>query len=148
MNANPFYPFAQLDPSSFDLSKMIAAAKVPGVDAQALLEAHKKNIEALAQANAIAVEGIQALAKRQMEIMTQTMTEASKAYSNLQAATTPGDKTQVLTDVTKQAFEQALENMRALADTVSQSNRTAMEVISKRVTDGLDEIRDLAKKSG
>lgn len=148
MNSNPFSPFGQLDPSSFDLSKMIAAAKVPGVDAQALLESHKKNIEALAQANAVAIEGIQSLAKHQMDIMTRTMNEASKAYSSLHAATTPSDKTQVLTDLTKQAFEQALENMRAMADTVSQSNRTAMDVISKRVSDGLDEIRDLAKKSG
>lgn len=148
MTTNPFAAFTQLDPSTFDLSKLINAAKVPGVDAQALLDTHKKNIEALAQANAVAIEGMQALAKRQMEIMTQTMSEASKACASLTTAANPGQKADVLTDMTKQAFEQALENMKVLADTVNQSNRNALDVIAKRVSTGLDEIRDIAKKTG
>lgn len=146
MSTNPFFPFGNSDAPSFDLSKLLSAAKVPGVDVQALVSAQSKNIEALAKANALAIEGIQAVAKRQMEIMTQTMTEASKAVSSLNMTSDPREKTQVLTDLTKQAFEQALENMRVLADLVSQSNRNALEVISKRVTEGLDEVRDLAKK--
>jgi phasin family protein len=146
MSTNPFFPFGNSDASNFDLSKLLNAAKVPGVDVQALLNAQSKNIEALTKANALAIEGIQAVAKRQMEIMTQTMAEASKAVSSLNMTSDPREKTQVLTDLTKQAFEQALENMRVLADLVSQSNRNALEVISKRVTEGLDEVRDLAKK--
>jgi phasin family protein len=146
MSTNPFSPFGNADAANFDFSKLLNAAKVPGVDVQALLNAQSKNIEALAKANALAIEGIQAVAKRQMEIMTQTMTEASKAVNSLSQVADPREKTQVLTNLTKQAFEQALDNMRVLADMVSQSNRTALDVISKRVSEGLDEVRDLSKK--
>ncbi|MGD9842718.1 MAG: phasin family protein [Steroidobacteraceae bacterium] len=146
MNSNPFSPFGSANPANFDLTKLLDAAKVPGVDVQALLSAQSKNIEALAKANSMAIEGMQAVAKRQMEIMTQTMAETSKVASSLNMTADPREKAQLLTNLTKQAFEQALENMRVLADMVSQSNRNALDVISKRVSDGLDEVRDLAKK--
>lgn len=55
-------PFA-----SFDLSKMFADMKLPGLDPAALAAAQQKNFEALTAANKRAYEGYQALAKRQVK---------------------------------------------------------------------------------
>lgn len=146
MNTNPFFPFGSFDADRFDLTKLLGATQIPGVDMQALLAAQSKNIEALAEANKLAMEGMQAIAKRQMEILTQTMSEASKAASTLTASGDPREKMMQQTQLAKTAFEQAIANMRELADMVQQSNRQAADIISKRVSSGLEEVKDLTRK--
>ena len=49
--------------------------KIPGVDLGAVVEARRKDIEALTQANQQAYQGMQALAQRQAEILKETMSE-------------------------------------------------------------------------
>ncbi len=79
---NPFNPFANVDFSKFDMSKfditkMMGDVKIPGFDVQAIMDAQRKNIEALNAANQTAVQGMQAVAQRQAEILTQAMNEIS-----------------------------------------------------------------------
>lgn len=146
MNTNPFFPFGGMDADRFDLTKLLSSTKLPGVDVQALLAAQSKNIEALAEANKLAMEGMQAIAKRQLEILTQTMAEASRAASGMTATGDPRDKLVQQTQLAKTAFEQAMTNMRELADMVQKSNREAADIISKRVSAGLEEVKELAGK--
>lgn len=75
MANNPFNPFATMDFSKFDLSKMLGDMKVPGFDMQAAMDAQRKNIEALTAANQTAVQGMQAGAQQQAEILSQAMNE-------------------------------------------------------------------------
>ncbi len=82
MSTNPFNPFTNVDFSKFDLSKfdmtkMMGDVKIPGFDMQAIMDAQRKNIEALNAANQTAVQGIQAVAQRQAEILSQAMSEVS-----------------------------------------------------------------------
>ena len=65
---------------SFDPNKligqfqtMLTQYKLPGVDIGKLIAAQQRNLEAVAEANRVAVEGIQALAKRQVEVVQETM---------------------------------------------------------------------------
>ena len=53
-------PFADMD-----VQKMMGEFKLPNVDVDAVVAAQKKNIEALTSANQLAVEGMQAIARRQ-----------------------------------------------------------------------------------
>lgn len=147
MSINPFFPFRTgFDPTQFDLSSMMSNFKMPGVDMQALLSAQAKNIEALTQANKAAMEGMMAVAKRQMEILNQTMTEASKAVGTATTVGDPRDKVVQQTELAKAAFEQAIVNMRELADMVQKANREATDVITQRVSAGLEEVKSLAKR--
>jgi hypothetical protein len=64
---------------SFDPNKligqfqtMLTQYKLPGVDIGKLIAAQQRNLEAVAEANRV-VEGIQALAKRQVEVVQETM---------------------------------------------------------------------------
>src|SRR3954468_24323841 len=67
-----------------DFTRMFSEMKMPAVpDMEALLAAHKRNMEALSSANRIALEGAQAVAKRHMEIMQQTMAELSETMRSL-----------------------------------------------------------------
>lgn len=152
MSSNPFFPFGggfdptKFDPTKFDMSSLMNNVKLPGVDIQALLAAQAKNIEALTQANKAAMEGMQALAKRQMEILNQTMTETAKVVSGMTAVGDPREKVAQQTELAKTAFEQAIANMRELADMVQKSNREAADIITQRVSAGLEEVKNLAAK--
>src|SRR3546814_6364865 len=76
--------------------------KLQGLDAQALVEYQKRNLEAFASANKIALEGAQAVIRRQAEIVRQGVEDASKALSELSAAGTPQDKLTKQVELAKQ----------------------------------------------
>ena len=131
-----------------DLTKMMGEFKLPGVDPEALAATQKKNIEALTNANQLAVEGLQAVARRQMEIFQQTMTEATKQAQEMMSAEEPQAKAAKQAEIVKVAYEKALSNMRELADMVRHSNTEAISVVNNRVTESLEELREALDKSG
>lgn len=130
-----------------DVQKVMGEFKVPNVDVDAVVAAQKKNIEALTSANQLAVEGMQAVAKRQTEILRQTVEELQKNVQALMENGAPEAKVAKGTELTKLAFEKAISNMKELSEMVVKSNGEAFDVINKRVAESLDEIRDIAKKT-
>lgn len=141
-----FNPFANFDMTQFDVNKMLANFNMPGMDMEAMLAAQRKNIEALAEANKLAVEGMQAVAKRQAEILAQAMTEVSSVAQQLTQGGNPQDMSSKQGELVKQAFEKALANMRELAEMVNKSNAEAFAVINKRFSESLVELKSLAPK--
>lgn len=129
------FPFLNVD-----VKKMLGDFKIPSVDIDSLVGASRKNIEALGEANKIAFEGYQAVARRQAEILRETMTEAAGLLRG-GAVRDVGKAPEVL----KQALESALANMRELAEMTSKANSEAFEVISRRLSENLDELRGAAK---
>ena len=152
MANNPFNPFANVDFSKFDfskfdLSKALGDVKIPGFDMQAMMDAQRKNIEALTAANQTAVQGMQAVAQRQAEILSQAMSEISTVAQQLSgSASNPQELTAKQTELARKAFEQALANARELAEMVSKSNTEAFAIINKRVTESLQELKSLVVK--
>lgn len=128
-------------------STMLSTYKVPGLDVGALVESQKKNVEALTSANRVVFEGLQAVAKRQAEILQETMNEASKAIDSLAKAGSPQDVAAKQAELAKTAFERALSNMRELADMVTKANENASSKINERITASLDEIKAMALKA-
>jgi phasin family protein len=124
-----------------DVTKFLGDYKVPGVDVDSLLASQRKNIEAITAANQLAVEGLQAVLRRQAEILRQSLEESSALMSDLMAAGSPEDKAAKQTDLVKTAFEKALANSRELAELVAKSNTEAAEILSKRFSESLDELK-------
>lgn len=152
MANNPFNPFANVDFSKFDfskfdLSKALGDVKIPGFDLEAAVAAQRKNIEALTAANQAAVQGLQAVAQRQAEILSQAINEVSTVAQQLSGAgTNPQELTAKQAELARKAFEQALANARELAEMVSKSNTEAFAIINKRVTESLQELKSLVVK--
>ena len=132
---------------NMDITKMMADFKLPGLDMDGLMATQRKNIEAVQAANKLAMEGLQAIAQRQTEILRQTMEEMSKMMSEMMSAGTPEDRVAKQADLMKTAFERALSNMREMAEMIAKSNTEAAEVISTRVSENLEEIKSMAKSA-
>ena len=135
-------PFLDGDFTQYsDFKKWSEQFQIPGVDMQSMMEAQRKNFEAITQANRIAIEGAQAMAQRQAEILRTTMEEASKVMSDLAASGTPEERLAKQADVVREAFERAVSNMRELAEMGAKSNSEALELINKRISESLTEIK-------
>lgn len=132
----------------FDVTKLMGDFKVPGVDLEVLVASQKKNIEALTQANKTAFEGMQALAKRQAELLRQTMEEVTAAGKQMAEPGTAQEKAAKQAEMAKNAFERALENMREMSEMVTKANDEAAKLLNKRFMQMLDEYRDALLSAG
>ncbi|KAF0097629.1 MAG: phasin family protein [bacterium] len=124
-----------------DVTKMMSEFKMPGVDMEAILNSQRKNIEALTAANRLAFEGVQAMMKRQTEILRQTMQEVAEATQGMTATTSPQEKLAKQTTLAKEAFEHAVTNMRELSEMVAKSNSEVFELLNVRLGQVIDEVR-------
>jgi phasin family protein len=129
-----------------EFAKMMKQYNIPNVDMDALVASRKKDLEALTQANRVAFEGLQAVAKRQAEILQETMNEAAKIVDALAKAGSPQDVAAKQAEIAKEGFEKALSNMRELAEMVAKANQEATDTINARISASLDEIKEMALK--
>ncbi len=130
-----------------DITKMLADFKVPGLDVEPMIAAQKKNIEALTEANQLVFAGVQAVMKRQAEILQASLEQARAVASEIMVPGSPEAKVAKQAEVVQTAFQAALANMKELADLVTKSNTEAGNVISKRVTESLEEIKAAVVKA-
>ncbi|CAK0753927.1 Phasin [Azospirillaceae bacterium] len=136
------YPFFEMD-----VSKMLAEFKLPGVDVDAIMSSQRRNIEAVTAANQLAIEGMQAVVRRQAEILRQTMEETGAMLTEMMTAGAPEEKVAKQAELVKSAFEKALANMKELAEMVAKSNTEAANVISRRVSESLEELKGAIAKA-
>ena len=138
----------EFDPSKLmgEFQNMLKKYHLPGVDIEALVSSQKKNVEAVVNANRIAVEGMQAMAKRQAEVFQEAMREATQAVGSLTKASSPQDLAAKQTELMKTAFEKSVATMRELAEILTKSSQEATKTINAQITASLEEIRNLALK--
>ncbi len=126
-----------------DFTKHLTAA-MPGFSPDALVAAQQKNMDALVEANKAAAAGYQDLFKKQMEIFEQTMAEARKHMAALEKGPLDPEKTKAQAELAKAAFEKALANMQALAESAQKANAEAFDIVSARIKESLSELREMA----
>jgi phasin family protein len=135
---NPFF--------DVDMTKVMADMRMPALDVESVVATQRKNIEAFTQANQLAVEGFQAIARRQVEIAKQAFEEFQSALRELTQPGSPEERVAKHAEYSKHALEKGVANAREIAEIVTKANSEAMAVLNKRVSETLDEVRDFAKK--
>jgi phasin family protein len=131
-----------------DFARLFADLKFPAMpDMDAFLSANRKNMETLTAANRIALEGAQAVARRHMEIMQQSLAEMNDAVTALATTETPQAKAARQAELIKRAYEHAVANMTELRDLIQRSNEEAMQLLNKRFGEAMDEVKAMAEKA-
>jgi phasin family protein len=130
----------------FDVTKIMADFRFRPVDVEALMACQRRNIEALSQANQLAVEGMQAVAKRQIEIARQAIEDVSALLRDLAQPTSTEDRITKNTEYAKQMLEKSANHGREITMLATKAGTEAADVLRKRASEGLDEFCDLAKK--
>jgi len=131
---------------AFDMTKAFGDMKLPGLDVEAVAASQRKNLEAFTQANQLAVEGAQSLARRQVEIVRQAVDEASQALREWTEAGAPEDRIAKSVELTKLAYEKGIANARELTELATKASTDVFSVMTRRFSEGFDELRLYAKK--
>ena len=132
-----------------DMMKMLAEWRVPGMpDVEQLAAAQRRNFEALSAANKVALEGAQAVARRHMGILQQSMSEMTQAMQSMAGAQDPQARATKQAEMLKAAYERAVGNMREVADLIQKSNAEALSLLNQRFTEAMDEVKQLTAKKG
>lgn len=128
----------------FDFQKAFSAMKIPSMpDMEVVLGAYRRNLEALSEANRVALEGAQTVARRHMEIMQKTMADLSEQLRRVTADGSAQDRASRQAELLKHAYESAVANMRELGDLIQRSNHDAVETLNKRFAEAMDEMKNL-----
>lgn len=147
-----FYAFdaekmAEMFKMPTDMNKMFEGMKMPGFDAQALMDAQQKNMEALVEANKAAAAGYQEVFKAQVAMFEETMTSLQKQVSEMKMdqMTTEGYARQI--ELMKEGFEKSLASLTELTETANKANTEAFEIMRARMQSSLDEMKEMAAKA-
>jgi phasin family protein len=131
----------------FDVTKMFADFRFRPFDVEAIWAAQRRNIEAFSQANQLAAEGMQALARRQIELTRETFEGFSALLRDLSQPVSAEDRIAKNTDYAKQMLEKGVSHGREVVSIAAKAGADAAEVLHKRATESLDEMRALASKT-
>ena len=130
----------------FDVTKMMTDFRLRPIDVETLMACQRRNIEALSQANQLAVEGIQAVARRQIEIARQTLEDVSVMFRELAQPSSTEERIAKNTEYAKQMLEKGVNHGREITMLATKAGSEAADVLRKRATEGLDELREIAKQ--
>ena len=135
-------------PDFSEFTKLFANMKMPAApNMDAFMAASRRNMETIAAANRVAVEGAQAVAKRHMEIMQQGMTEMTEAVRSMALPEDPQAKAAKQAELLKQAYEHSVANMKELGDLIQRSNAEAVGLLNTRFAEAMEEVTALTAKA-
>ncbi len=135
-------------PDFSEFTRLFATMKMPAAPTMdAFVAASRRNMETIAAANKIAMEGAQAVARRHMEIMQQGMAEMTAAMQSMAMPEEPQAKAAKQAELLKQAYEHAVANIKELGDLIQQSNAEATSLLNTRFAEAMEEVKSLAGKN-
>jgi phasin family protein len=137
---------ARPNPFDFDMTKMFADFRFRPFDVEAVWAAQRRNIEALSQANQAAVEGVNALARRQMELTRETFEGFSALLRDLTQPASTEDRIAKNTEYVKDMMAKGVSHGREFATIATKAGTDAAEILHKRASESLDEIRSFASQ--
>lgn len=129
-----------------EFDKMFDPAQVPGVDMQAMVEAHKKNVSALVNANKAVMSGYQELYKRQVALVEESLANAKDQMADIQNQPVAPDQAGKAMENLKTAIEKAMADIKELAELAQQANAEAFNIIKDRFEEAMGEFKSAADK--
>jgi phasin family protein len=121
-----------------DVTKIIEQFKVPGIDMAAIAEARRKDIQALVDANKAAYEGMQALSRKQADMLAQTL----QGIQEVAGGAGFGDPSKQ-TELVRKAFEKTLADMKEMAELARNSQADVMSHVTQRAAEHMQELKKL-----
>ena len=112
---------------------------MPNVDIDALIDWQRKDMEALAEMNRQASEGLKALVERRNEILRETLAEWQAAVKDATSAEAMSKRA----EAAKQGVEKAIANFRELSEMEAQARNNAWKVVQERMQENMANLQKL-----
>ena len=129
------------------LSKFGTELGLPTVDVDRLLEAHKKNIEALANSASVISEGARSVAEKNQEILEAGLHELAAVARDYRPLAGEADLVEKRVEFAKKVFDAIAKNARDVNDIANQSTKEASRIFQDRLKASIDDIKASVGKS-
>jgi phasin family protein len=130
------------------LQQMLERVRMPSLDVASLIEARRRDINAVIRANQVVFAGAEALTDKQVEILRATLAGARSAATEVQFSGTPAEIAAKQRTLIAKAFQMALAHMRDLAEIVRNAQADAFGVIKGQVEQDLRALAASAVRIG
>ena len=124
-----------------DLSTMLERFEVPGVDMSSFIDARRRDVQALVDANKAAYEAMQALARTQADMLSQAMRDMQESARVLNSGKTGVLDAARHAEEAHDAWKKMLADMNALAEMARKSQVEAVSRLSVRTNESSEEVR-------
>lgn len=131
-----------------DFTTILEQYKLPGVDMASIIDARRKDIEAITQANRVAYEGMQMLVQKQLDIFNKTIQQIQAEIPNAVAGTEGGRTVTQQSELVQQRLHTAFKNMREMAEMAQKSQSEALAVMTRRADQNIDAAKGLMRGTG
>ena len=126
-------------PAPAGLGLLLERFKLPGIDIDALVAWQRKDLEALAEANRQAYEGVRALAQRRGEILQASFAQ----WQEVVKRTLGSEALTRNAEAAKRSVEQAIDHLRDLADMEMQARSNTWKVVQDRLQENVTSLQRL-----
>lgn len=131
---------------AFDVQALLEKARLPSLDVSGLIDARRRDIDALLEANAQAYRGLEALNRRQAQILADTLKQLRAGAKEFMAEEGATRKAGKASELAQRAFGQALSHMKEVAEAATQAQQDMLAVLKKRQAQRMAEFQKHAVK--
>lgn len=130
-----------------DFSKLFMPFPVASLRIEDFIASQQKNYDAFTKATQLAAESLSLVINRQAELARKAAEDSSNTVRQLFNGAAPQEKLALQADFVKDSFEKGVASLREVSDLLVKANNEATDVIAKRVTEGLAEIKGAVIKA-
>lgn len=116
--------------------------KVPKMDIEAVLEHHRKNLEALQKSASATATGASSIMAKQRDALQQQLNEIAEMAQSYRAPPGAQEALSKHADFVRRSFEAAVQNASEVAQIAQKSGAESLEVLRARIRESMDEIRE------
>jgi len=129
-----------------DFTKLFPPFLTSAFPTDRVASAQRRNFEAVAAATQVAAESWLTIYRRQVEIVTQAAVEGAHEIQDLWSPGAADEKLAHQADAVKANFEKGIANLREVSDILAKANAEATDMLAKRVTESLTELKGAVEK--
>lgn len=124
----------------FDFLRYMGDLPFPAVDIAAVVDCQRKTMDAMAEANRLAYDGLQAVMRCQVSIMREAMDDVAQVARDMVASGTAEDKASRQADAARAGIGRSLTGIREMVETATRTNTQALDLLSRRFAGSIDEM--------
>jgi phasin family protein len=115
---------------------------LPKLDVEKLLEAQKKNLDALGRSAKVAAQGAQSVAQKQREVLEAGLREATSLAREYKPLGKVQENLALQSEFARRVFDIAVKGAQDSTATARQSTTEAVKIIQDRMKESFEEFRD------
>ena len=134
------------NPAAEMFKAFAADMKKPSVDREALINNHRQNLDAINDANKMAVQVIKTISDLQSQYVRQTFDDMNAMVRELSASKSSNNQWESHAEKIKEAMTKAIDHSTSISNVMVKSNHDLYGKMQNHFNDHLDEMKEKAHK--